>query len=149
MAPHNCLMQLPCLRCADTAGVFWGGCFSCCSSRLTLFDTPPHPQPPPPPALPLCLYFTADRGSARAPPARVIYDRQLLGKSPWPGTAGCQMWSPWKQKLISLSAELGPRVPGTGKGGGERRGAVGQRLSGISEGKKCKWIEGKQMRLML
>lgn len=41
--------------------------------------TPPtHPHPP----LPLCLYFTADRGSARAPPARVIYDRQLLGKSP-------------------------------------------------------------------
>lgn len=30
------------------------------------------------PLLPLCLCFTADRGSARAPPARVIYDQQLL-----------------------------------------------------------------------
>lgn len=30
------------------------------------------------PPLPLRLCFTADRRSARAPPARVIYDRQLL-----------------------------------------------------------------------
>lgn len=51
------------------------------------------------PPLPLRLCFTADRRSARAPPARVIYDQQLL-LQPMTHTAGCQMWSPCKQKLI-------------------------------------------------
>lgn len=51
------------------------------------------------PLLPLCLCFTADRASARVPPLRVIYGQQLL-LQPVTCTAGCQMWSPCKQKLI-------------------------------------------------
>ena len=88
------------------------------------------------PPLPLCLYFTADRRSARAPPARVIYDQQLL-LQPMTLTAGCQMWSPCKQKRICNQTS----VEGwTEKGVGveRREGQVGQRWSGKFNPKKKK-----------
>ena len=77
------------------------------------------------PPLPLHLCFTADRRSARAPPARVIYDQQLL-LQPMTHTAGCQMWSPCKQKLIwqpNISRELDRE----GEGVKRREDKVGER----------------------
>lgn len=68
--------------------------------------------------LPLCLYFTADRRSARAAPARVIYDQQLLVQL-MTHAAGCQMWSPYKEKHIGSPTSVEGR---TERGGVERRG---------------------------
>lgn len=70
------------------------------------------------PPLPLCLCFTADRRSARAPPARVIYDQQLL-LQPMTHTAGCQMWSPCKQKLIWQPQHQSKKAGQKERGGGE------------------------------
>lgn len=84
------------------------------------------------PPLPLRLCFTADRRSARTPPARVIYDQQLL-LQPMTHTAGCQMWSPCKQKLI-WQPNISRRKAGQREGVGRRRGGP--------SGRKMEWQDG-------
>lgn len=96
------------------------------------------------PPLPLCLYFTADRRSARAPPAWVIYDQQLL-MEPMTHAAGCQMWSPWKQKLIGSLNSAEARTGEGGRGKEESRGTE-MEWQIWRRRRKNKWIERKQMR---
>ncbi len=98
------------------------------------------------PPLPLHLCFTADRRSARAPPARMIYDQQLL-LQPMTHTAGCQMWSPCKQKLIwqpNISWGTGQRERRGGRGKEERRPS-GRKMEWQNVEKK-RGNERKQMR---
>ncbi|KAK5852848.1 hypothetical protein PBY51_006687 [Eleginops maclovinus] len=86
----------------------------------------------------------ADRRSARTPPARVIYDQQLL-LQPMTRTAGCQMWSPCKQKLI-WQPNISRRLDGEGVGVRRRGDQVGERWTGKMDGRKGKKRnERKQM----
>lgn len=95
------------------------------------------------PPLPLHLCFTADRRSARAPPARVIYDQQLPLQHT-AHTAGCQMWAPCKQKHIwqpNISRELWTEWRGRrreeGEGGESERRAKREREVRQIMGEKC------------